>query len=275
SFRLHPGFVWSPRAAADDVAILALSAPLDLSTAQVQPAPLPGSGDSYPARGANVSLAAFGRESAGSSPDGSLQSVTATVDDQGRCGGTPNGVVANSSAVAYCVSTPAGATCNGDSGAALVTTDPTHTIVGIVSAGPSSCAPGSHGVFTNVQAPEIVDFIRGNDHPAIAPRVTGATFVRLGGPGKLHPGSTLTCTSGGWDGTPTLTYAFLDLSTSDVIQQGPNGSMLVPATRVGDLVRCRVIATNAGGSSVLDSIAVEQIADLAPLTIERVPTATA
>jgi secreted trypsin-like serine protease len=276
SFRVHPGFAWSPRAAADDVAILALSAPLDLSTTLVQAAPLPSGGAFYPARGSDVSLAAFGRESAGNSPDGSLQAFTATVDDQGRCGGTPNGVVANSSAVAYCVSTPAGATCNGDSGGALVTTDPSHTVVGIVSAGPGGCAPGSHGVFTNVQAPEILDFIRGNDHPATAPRVTGATYVKMGGQeAQLLPGSTVTCMSGGWDGAPTLAYAFLDVRTGDVIQQGPNGSMLVPPARAGDLIRCRAIATNAGGSSVLDSITVEQVADVEPLTIERLPAATA
>jgi hypothetical protein len=68
-------------------------------------------------------------------------------------------------AVAFCAAAPTRRVCNGDSGAALVTSDATHMIVGIASAGATGCTPGSHALYTNVEAPEILEFIRGNDHP--------------------------------------------------------------------------------------------------------------
>jgi len=60
SFRVHPGYASLAFLTPDDVAVLALSAPLDLSTPQVRAAALPGGGGFYP-EGADVTLAGFGR----------------------------------------------------------------------------------------------------------------------------------------------------------------------------------------------------------------------
>jgi trypsin len=273
SFRVHPGYVWSTGASSNDVAILALSVPLDLSTPQVQAAPLPDGRTVYP-RAATVAVTAFGRENSGANADGSLNTFTATVDPQGECGQSLSSIVFSANAVAFCAASPTAATCNGDSGAPVVTADATHTIVGIVSAGPPGCVPGSHGLFTNVDAPEIVDFIQGNDHPVIAPRANDTTFVQLVGQPPLHPGSTLTCTSGNWDGTPSLSYEFFDVHTGQVLRQTAKGTLVITTQIVGNTIGCRVLATNAGGTAMLEATDVETSRVVPPLEIERVSPST-
>jgi trypsin len=272
SFRVHPGFVYSAGVSADDVAVLALTGPLDLSTPQVQAAPLPSGGTLYPAQ-ATVLVAGFGRESNGAA-DGSLNGFTATVDPQGECGSFSNQVVPYADAIAFCAAGPSSAVCNGDSGAPLVTADAAHVIVGIVSAGPGSCTPGSHGVYTNVDAREILDFIHGDDHPAAAPRADRTTYALLSGEPPLHTGSTLTCRSGNWQGAPSLTYAFVDTGTGRVIQQGPNGSLVLTAQTAGDTVACRVTASTPGGTAVLETTSTEAVGGVPNLVIERVPAVT-
>src|SRR4051812_29165597 len=86
SFRVHPGYASLAFLTPDDVAVLALSAPLDLSTPQVQAAALPGGGGFYP-EGADVALAGFGRESGGGPPGGALGTRRRTGGEEGGCGG--------------------------------------------------------------------------------------------------------------------------------------------------------------------------------------------
>jgi hypothetical protein len=246
--RVHPGYSWSNGASPDDIAVLGLATPLDLSGPSVQAATLPTSGD-YPA-GSAATISAFGRETAGSASDGSLNTLTTTVDAQERCGGFSNTVVPNDNAIALCASAPGGAICSGDSGGALVKAD-THAVVAVASASPPGCDAGSSGVFVFVGAPEILRFIQGDNQPPMAPRASQATFVTLAGLPPVSVGSTLTCKSGLWSGQPTLTYAFLNSRTGEVLQQGSQQGFVVRPQDSGITISCRVTASNSGGTALL------------------------
>ncbi|GEM_PF-1541155 len=253
SLRVHPGYVWSTGASPDDVAVLALSDPLDLSGPAVQAVALPNPGAPLPPHSA-VALAGFGREVATSSPNGSLNWWAATTGDPDNCGGYANTVIPDADAVAVCASSPTGAVCTGDSGSGLVTTTGVPTLVGVTSAGPPGCSVAGSGVFTYVPAPEILDFIQGNDTPPTAPRRTSDTTVKISWKTRLAVGTTITCASGGWTGAPTLTYAFLDSQDDSVVQQGPRPTYTLTPADVGRSLYCRVLATNAGGTAALRTV---------------------
>jgi hypothetical protein len=270
SFRVHPGYTWLTFLTPDDVAVLALSDPLDFGTPQVQAAPLPSGSGFYP-DGASVTLAGFGRQSGGGAPDGSLNALSGTIDEQGECGGFSNRVLPYNDAIAFCAAAPAAALCNGDSGAVLVTADGPHTIVGIASAGATGCTPGSHALYTNVEAPEILEFIRGDDQPPAAPRATLATFVDLAAAPPLRAGSTVRCTSDNWDGSPSLTYEFFDTRTHEVLQRDARGSFVLTARTVGSTIACRAIATNAGGTARIETNGAGPVGAVPKLEIERLP----
>jgi len=253
SLRVHPGYQWSTGASADDVAVLALSDPLDLSGPAVQAVALP-SGDAPPPAHITLSLAGFGREQSTSAPNGSLDWWTATTGDPENCGGYSNSVIPDDDAIAICASSPTGAVCTGDSGSGLVTTAGTPTLIGITSAGPPGCSAGGAGVFTYVGAPEILDFIQGNDAPPAAPRRTSGTTVNISWQTKLAVGTTITCASTGWSGDPSLTYAFVDANDDTVLEQGTRSSYTLTASDLGNSLYCRVLATNTGGTASLRTV---------------------
>ena len=155
-------------------------------------------------------------------------------------------------AIALCAHAARGSICLGDSGAALVQAG-SGTIVGVASGGPANCAVGSNAFYAWVGAPEILSFIRGNDHPPVAPRVTSSTYVRLDGPAVPRPGSQLTCGSARWVGNPTLSYAFLDPRSGHVFQTGPRTAFTIPRTAMGDAILCRATGTTPGGTLTLPS----------------------
>ena len=157
--------------------MIALASPLDLSGPAVQAVALPTAGAAYPT-GAAVEMAGFGRSSPTVQTSGPLSWMTATVDPQGECSSTGRGLTANNGIV-LCASSPSGAVCNGDSGSGLVTTTGAPVLIGVVSAGAGGCDVGSHGTFTYTGAPEILQFVQGNDNPPTAPRETSATFLHV------------------------------------------------------------------------------------------------
>jgi secreted trypsin-like serine protease len=272
SYRVHPGYTLSTSISADDVAVLALSAPLDLTGPAVKAAPLPSGSSPFPA-GQQASIAGYGRETASAS-DGTLNSTGVTIDAQGDCGGYSNVVEPWDNAIALCADSNTAAICSGDSGSALVTTDPTHTIVGVASAVPN-CNAGSHGIYVYTGAPEILSFIQGNDHPVTAPRETETTYVNLYGDQPLHVGSTLTCESGSWAGDPaTISYAFIDTRTNTVVGQGASGALTLDAKDAGDTIACQAIATNAGGTAVLETTSTSAIGSAPKLKIAHVAPVT-
>jgi len=258
SLRVHPGYQWSTGASADDVAVLALSDPLDVSGSAVQAVALPNAGEVLPPH-ASVALAGFGREVPTSPPNGSLNWWTATTGDPDNCGGYSNSVIPDDDAVAICASSPSNSVCTGDSGSGLVTTSGTPTLVGIASAGPPGCATGGAGVFTYVPAPEILDFIQGNDAPPIAPRPSGATTINISWSARLAVGTTVTCASSGWSGSPALTYQFVDSADDTVLQQGPRPAYTIVTGDVGRSLYCRVLATNDGGTAALRTVDTETV----------------
>jgi hypothetical protein len=281
SLRVHPAFAWSRTAAPDDVAVLALSAPLDLSGPGVEAANLPAPGTLVPAA-TQVALAGFGRQSGAGAANGGLYWFTATVDGQGSCGSSASSVVAFNDAVASCASSPTSSVCNGDSGSGLVTADGARTLVGIASAGVAGCGAGSHVIFTAVGAPEILRFIQGDDNPPVAPRPTEGTFVSLTWDGALRAGNRLTCEAGGWEGEPRMTYAFINSQNGEVLQKGPRPTLALTPQQVGATVFCTAFATNDGGTSVASTRTTEPVAaaprlgilHLAPVTGLRGRTAS-
>jgi len=247
SLRVHPGWATG---SGDDVAVLALSAPLDLSGPAVQAVALPKPGESFPPRTA-VGLGGFGAQLASRSPNGSLVWYTGTTDEPDNCGGFSNEIIPDDDAVAICASSPSESVCNGDSGAGLVTTGGTPTLVGIASSTRPGCDLGSSGVFTSVVAPEILLFIQGDDTPPVAPRTTASTTLQESWHGPLAVGNTLTCNSSGWTGAPTLGYSFVDSRSETVLQQGPRPSYSLMPKDVGATIYCSVLATNDGGTAAL------------------------
>jgi hypothetical protein len=273
SFRIHPGYAYSPTASPDDVAVLALNEPLDLTGPAVQQAPLPSAGGAFPA-GESVELAGFGRESSSGSSNGSLNELTATVDEQGDCGGFSNTVEPYDDAIALCAEGSNNSICSGDSGSGLVSTDASHMLVAVASAAPATCDPSSHGIYVYVGAPEILSFIQGNNSPSTAPRINSTTYVDLFAQPPIRVGTHVTCESGNWDNTPTLTYAFIDSEHDKVLQQSSSGSLVLNAQTVGAKIACRAIATNAGGTAVLETTSTSAVGVAAKLGIEHIAAVT-
>jgi len=247
--RVHPGYRYTGSPSPDDVAVIALATPLDLSGPTIQAVALPSPGEPFPA-GISVGLAGFGRSSPTVQTSGPLSWMTATVDPQGQCSSSGAGLTANN-AIVLCASAPASAVCNGDSGSGLVTTTGTPTLLGVASAGATGCATGSHSIFTYTGAPEILQFIQGSDQPPTAPRETPSTssVIRWGPP--LVVGSTLSCTTGGWaPPQPRFTYSFVSVDDGKVLQSGPRTRYLVTPAAIGAKVMCELAATSDGGTTL-------------------------
>jgi hypothetical protein len=246
--RVHPGFQYTGRPTPDDVAVIGLASPLDLSGPAAQAIALPTAGTSFPA-GAAVGMAGFGRSSPTVQTNGPLSWMTATVDPQGQCGSSGGGFTENNGIV-LCASSPSGAVCNGDSGSGLVTTTGAPVLIGVVSAGSAGCDTGSHGIFTYTGAPEILQFVQGSDNPPSAPRETTATFLQVKWDPPLVVGNTLSCSTGGWAGPePRFSYSFVDLADGTVLQTG-KPTYVIPATAGGAAIVCEVAASNDGGTTL-------------------------
>jgi hypothetical protein len=257
SFRVHPGYVATGRPSPDDVAVLALSSPLDLSGPAVQAVALPAPGAPFPA-GAVGGLAGFGRQNPTIATSGPLVWMTATVDPQGKCGVPSGGLVADNGIV-FCASSASSAVCSGDSGSGLVTTGGTPTLIGVVSAGSTTCEPGTHALFTFTGAPEILQFIQGNNAPPSAPRESSTTFLDLKWDRPLVVGNTLTCSTGAWVGADRFSYSFLSVPDGKALQSGPQSTYFVPASAAGERILCEVAATSAGGTTLEETDATSAV----------------
>jgi hypothetical protein len=89
--------------------------------------------------------------------------------------------------------------------------------------------------------------------------------------GIAQEGETLTATSGSWNGTPPLTYAYqwqnCDAAGSSCVAiSGATGPTLVPeAGSVGQTIRVAVTASNAAGASTAEASQSAVVADASPL----------
>jgi hypothetical protein len=253
SFTVHPGYVWSEQVEPDDVAVLALASPLDLSGPAAKAVALPAPNAPFPT-GASVAVAGFGVEAPGAQENGSLEWMTATVDAQGSCGGViASGVIA-ADAVTLCASSPTSATCNGDSGAGLVTTGSPPTLVGVA---------------------EISAFVQGDQQPPTAPRQDSDTSVDLDWDRPLVVGATLTCASANWaNGPVALRYTFVT-GSGQVLQTGARTTYTLRAADLGATVSCAVDASNEGGTAVGITTPSPAVKPVPQLTIVGVSHGTA
>jgi hypothetical protein len=256
SFRTDPYYEASPEVK-DDVAVLELAQPLELSAARSTAAiPLVPTG-ATPAPGTALSISGYGKETGteGSELNGKLYSTTLTAISSDAC---RDSVGANS-AVLLCAVGPNSSTCQGDSGGPLTEGTPA-VEVGTVDFGPKECPVGQPDAFTNLAAPEIRAFVEGSETPPVAARPTSFPVVKSVGPAPVDF-SPLTCEPGGWSGSPSFSYTFQTESASpQVLQSGPSNLFTPPASLVGAPLVCIVQATNPGGVSTLRSATTPAIA---------------
>jgi hypothetical protein len=229
--RVHPRHV----AAADhvtraDAAEVKLSQALafDATVAPIKVGP-------EPPIGGRVVVVGFGTQ--GSTSDGRLRSLGSTTLAPELCG-TDN-------AVMMCHRSTEGSSCPGDSGGPVVTDTPQGAVLVAIHNG-AFCEPGQSMVAARIAAPEIGDFLRGNDAPPEAPH-GGATGLR---PYDTRVGHPLTCYADGFLGTPPLS------ASAEVIDSVGNPMGLADAglryvfqtPDVGRFPGCRVTVSNAGGT---------------------------
>jgi hypothetical protein len=243
--RVHPRYVHGDSSGGDDVAVLTLSTPLDLGgpTARAIALPWPGA---TPRLGDPVTLAGFGLRAPGGSIDGTLNAMSSTLVDPADCldrgdDGSANGVL-------LCAFSGPSSPCNGDSGGALVLPGATPVLVGVMSRGPLPCGVNSLAWYGNVAAPELLQFVQGNDAPPTAPRPATPTTLVHPTP-ALQVGQTLRCAAGTWSGSPSLAFEFREGVNGDVLQSGPSATYRLRDVDSGRRLLCRVLATNAGGTT--------------------------
>jgi hypothetical protein len=242
SVRVHRGYVQGDRSGGDDVAVLSLATPLDLSAPTAVPIALPSPGMRWRI-GDSVSLAGYGVKTIGSTVDGTLNGMTGTLVDQGEClppaYDTANGVL-------LCVFSSSSSPCSGDSGSALVLGTPSPVVIGVTRA--SSCRGNASASFADVTAPEILQFIQGNDNPPTAPRPSSPSSLGLPTP-VMQVGQNVTCRPGAWSGTPTFAYEFRESTTDAVVSSGPSPIYRLTDADAGRALYCRVLASNDGGTT--------------------------
>ena len=256
---IHPGFDASDNDNAiepDDVAVLTLSAPLNLGGG-TEAVSLPSQGAAFPA-GASATLATFGVQSAGGTPNGQLESMTATVAPQGECGQPSTAPLSADNAVILCATSPSASLCDGDGGGGLVVTSgSTPTLIGVANGTSSNCNPGGTGFYAYAGAGEIRTFLQGNDDPPSAPVSSKADPSLLVWQGQLTTGSKLLCTTGGWGGSVSVTYSFLNEATGQVLRSGASGVYVIPSSATGMTIECVTAVTNAGGTTVVSTSGVD------------------
>jgi secreted trypsin-like serine protease len=259
SFRTHPYYDARSSSISDDVAVLTLEKPLELSPAKDAQAIGLVAESATPAPGTPLTISGYGKQSGaeGAEPDGRLYSTTLTAISSDACRNMPP--IGLNSAVLLCAESATSSTCQGDSGGPLVGGSPA-VEVGIVDFGQLECPAGAPDAFTNVAAPEIRAFIDGSETPPIAARPISGPALRSvrATPVDFSP---LTCEAGAWSGSPTFTYSFeVDGATPLLLQSGPSDSYVPPNNLIGATIVCVVQASNPGGVSTLRTATTAAIA---------------
>ena len=256
AIRVHPQFDFNVNAqhvSPDDVAVLVLAAPGLTLNGSTEASIAPVAGGTYPALGTPASITGFGRQTQDPTqqPNGLLYGTTTTIGDPLACGGDAN-------ALLDCISSPTSSACQGDSGGPLTIGGALQGVASfIVADGPSGvCGAGSTNGYTNLSAPEIRDFVLGNDAPPLAPR--GGADIQM--QGKAQAGSSLTCSAGTWTNGPTFAYRFLDTRSDSLLQSSSSAAYGLTPADVGRTIACQVLATNAGGTGISRTVATPEIA---------------
>jgi hypothetical protein len=223
--RTHPDYVPNPSGALDDVSMLRLTTPFDVSGPRVAPITL---GSVPPTAGTALRFYGYG-----SPRIGEFRGFAAGLLPRWRCGGT---------AVWVCGNSADGAACGGDSGGGLVTRTTPPQLVAVVSVGGLTCQIGGPNAYADVTAPEIGRWIAGEARPPIGPRLAGSVP-----PLAALPDGSVRCDSAAWSGTPNLRYTFSDDASGAVLQDSSAAAYLPTPGDAGRTLRCVITASNAGG----------------------------
>jgi hypothetical protein len=242
SVRVHPGYVEHPQT--DDVAVLTLARPLNLSGPNAQPIALAPVGGG-PAPGTLLGFSGYGQENPPAAPDFKLYGAQLSALGDDSCS---TDISPNASASVICVESPTQSACFGDSGGPLVAANGQVGVASFVES--TSCGQGHVG-FADVTAPEVRAFLDGSDQPPVAPRQSAVASLNAVSPPVV--GSPLTCTAGTWTPGATFGYLFELAATGQVLQSGP-GNVFVPGPgQLGQAIVCIVQASNGGGTSTARS----------------------
>jgi secreted trypsin-like serine protease len=241
--RRDPLYSISP--VSDDVALMQLSSPLELSPAVHAEAIGIVAENQPPAPGTSLRISGYGRQAPneeGFDRQLSATTLTASNPSSENC----QTLTSPDNAVLLCAESPTSSTCQGDSGGPLVEGTPA-VQVGIVDFGKEGCPTGFPDAFTNLAAPEIRAFLEGNESPPQAARDTAVPKLSYAGTAPTA-GAATGCEAGTWTDTPTLSYAFQTASGA-TLQSGSSNTFAPTSANVGAQLVCIVTATNAGGTA--------------------------
>jgi hypothetical protein len=269
SFRIHPGYSFETDAP-DDVAVLKLSEPLNLSGPAVRAVALPAPNTPFPT-GAQIVIAGYGQENLITGPSGQLYSEVGTVYPQGACGQQVQGPLQRDNGVFICAASRRSEVCYGDSGGGVVTTGRTPVLVGVVDDAYAYCPIGQVAIFAYTGSPEILQFIRGSDDPPKAPQPSEWNSWDVTWKPPLVAGNTLRCSPGSWRGPVRADYSFVNDVTQRVLQRGARSSYLVPVRQVGARIDCIVQVSNRGGTMLVRTIPTPLVGAAPRVQIERMP----
>jgi len=143
---MHPSY--SSSTFANDISLIILSEPLDLSVPSAQPIALPTQNQQTPA-GTPLVVSGWGTTRSGGSISDELRRVTVPAVSDDDCNSSYGAGSIYASMI--CAGVPEGGvdSCQGDSGGPLFTENP-FTLVGIVSWGYGCAVAGYPGVYTEV-----------------------------------------------------------------------------------------------------------------------------
>lgn len=249
--RVHPYYTYStePATDPDDVAVVNLGKSLTFDSA-VKPITLVAPG-SLLQEDASLDFTGYGAQRV--SPEelnSGLYYIGLTVEQKG-CSDEDD-------AVFLCASAPNGTICHGDSGSGLTVPGPPAQLVGIADAVKANssdpCRDNALDGFANVAAPEIQDFIDGDETPPMAPR--GGSGAQLTSTAREpEVGETVTCNQGNWSGDPTFTYTFVNESEESQILQSSSSPTYKLAESMARLsIFCQIEATSDGGTGVVRAV---------------------
>lgn len=244
AIRVHPHYVASKYA--DDVAVLTLAIPLDLTTGRVGALPMAPVG-TYVDAGTAIRVTGFGVSSSKVADFGTLRSVNTQAVTAGLCGTTAPGAM-------LCTFRSRRAACEGDSGG-TATIGKARTLIGVTDLAVKDCAAGLN-LFANVAAPEIRSFIDAavaeqdltREQIPLAPR--GGRRVAV--TGTLQVGRTVTCKPGHWTASPKFRYAFFRIKgdREQAMKLSSRRTYRLRSSDRGWQLGCAVEASNAGGTGV-------------------------
>ncbi len=238
--RVAPGFV--PGAVGDDVAVLRVEPPFDLSASGIASIPLVNQ-NAGPASGSAARLFGWGQIEAGRS-DGKLHRLDQGLLEQWQCTyGIPS---------VLCAWSATGAACAGDSGGGLVTASDPPVLLGVsnfVIYPSSACAAGNLTAYTDLSTLEIHSWLVGDADPQQAPRAKIRPLLW----GDLEAGGTAICDSPEWTGDPAVATKFLYATpgsyATQIVQQGTSNKYTLGSKDVGHSLTCVSVAANEAGTT--------------------------